>query len=61
MPTQTARSAPVDAPGRQAVTGLSKAQAEALLDWLEGHRCGNLEATWEEGEGITVRFEAPRA
>jgi PAS domain S-box-containing protein len=40
-------------------TGLSKAEAEELLDWLEGNGCEQREAAWEPA-GFVVRWRAPR-
>jgi hypothetical protein len=41
------------------VAGLSKADAEALLDWLEAHGCRERALLWVEGKGFTVRYVRP--
>jgi len=40
------------------VSGLTKAQAEDVLDWLENHQCTGLAVTVEEG-GFSVRCVCP--
>ncbi len=37
------------------VSGLTKAEAEELLDWLEVHGHADCELTYEEATGFTVR------
>jgi two-component system CheB/CheR fusion protein len=44
----------------ESVSGLTKAEAEDLLDWLEGRGCTEREVAWEEGRGFTVRYRRPR-
>jgi hypothetical protein len=39
--------------------GLTKTQAEELLDWLEAHDIRDCEVTYEEGHGFTIHFPAP--
>jgi hypothetical protein len=41
---------------RETVNGLSKAEAENLLDWLEAHGCQEREVICEEGRAFTVRY-----
>jgi CheY-like chemotaxis protein len=43
------------APGQETVSGLSKSQAEDLLDWLQAHGCHDCSVEWEEGQGFCVR------
>jgi CheY-like chemotaxis protein len=45
-------------PPATVVSGLSKQQAEDLLDWLENHGCTELSVTIEEG-GFAVRCLCP--
>jgi CheY-like chemotaxis protein len=40
------------------VSGLTKTQAEELLDWLESHGCAGMQVALEEG-GFSVRFVCP--
>jgi CheY-like chemotaxis protein len=49
------RPAPVEL-----VSGLTKAEAEDLLDWLEARGCAEREVAWEDGRGFTVRYRRPR-
>jgi DNA-binding response OmpR family regulator len=42
---------------RQA-TGLSKTEAEDLLDWLENHGYSGREVDYQEGKGFVVRWQA---
>lgn len=35
-------------------TGLTKAEAEALLDWMEAHGRGDCQVSYVAGEGFTV-------
>jgi len=44
-----------DAAGWERCPGLTKAEAELLLDWLEAHGYPQREVHWES-EGITVRW-----
>jgi hypothetical protein len=39
----------------RAVVGLTKEQAEDLLDWLEGHGRSDCEVSYEPATGFTVR------
>jgi hypothetical protein len=44
-------------PHRQRVmwaTGLTKTEAEAVLDWLEAHGHGDCQVSYVDGEGFTV-------
>jgi hypothetical protein len=41
------------------ITGLTFAEAEELLDWLEGQGCTGLEVSCEEGAGVAVRCTCP--
>jgi hypothetical protein len=41
--------------------GLTKTQAEELLDWLETHGCEEREVVYEEGRGFTVLFTAEKS
>jgi hypothetical protein len=45
-----------DAEGWASVPALTKAEAEALLDWLEARGCGTRELSYQEGQGFTVRW-----
>jgi hypothetical protein len=47
------------ATGTYSLPGLGKAEAEAVLDWLESAGCRTLEARYVEGEGFTVRWHPP--
>ena len=38
------------------VTGLTKAQAEDLLDWLEAHACRNYHLSYVIGKGFTISY-----
>jgi hypothetical protein len=52
------RAAPVPAaglPAPQVYTGLTKAEAEALLDWLEGNGQSGAELSYDEQSGFSVR------
>lgn len=52
------RKRPVaDAEGWEQCPGLTKAEAELLLDFLEAHGCQQREVLWEE-QGITVRWRS---
>jgi CheY-like chemotaxis protein len=48
----------VESPAAAQVTGLTKAQAEDMLDWLENHGCTGLEVSVTE-EGFAVRCFCP--
>jgi CheY-like chemotaxis protein len=41
------------------ITGLTFAEAEELLDWLERRGCTGLELSCEEGAGVAVRCTCP--
>jgi DNA-binding response OmpR family regulator len=41
------------------ITGLGKAEAEELMDWLENHGCTNLEVDWRGEEGFALRCACP--
>jgi hypothetical protein len=43
--------------GWEQCPGLTKTEAERLLDWLEAHGCEQREVLWEE-DGITVRWRS---
>jgi hypothetical protein len=45
-----------DAEGWAAVPGLTKAEAEALLDWLEAKGCDSRELSYQDEQGFTVRW-----
>jgi CheY-like chemotaxis protein len=45
-------------PSATVISGLTKAQAEDLLDWLENHGCTGLAVTWEK-DGFAVRCICP--
>lgn len=45
-----------DAEGWQCSEGLSKTEAESLLDWLEAHGYGQREVSCAEDRGFTVRW-----
>jgi|SRR5262245_9143597 len=49
----------VKRPPTEELSGLTKTQAEALLDWLETWGCSPLEGCLEEG-GFTVRWSWPQ-
>ncbi len=42
-------------------SGLTKADAERLLDWLEANGCRQREVNYEEGKGFIVRWRPPLA
>jgi CheY-like chemotaxis protein len=48
----------VKRPATEELSGLTKTQAERLLDWLETWGCSALEGTLEDG-GFTVRWSWP--
>jgi hypothetical protein len=41
--------------------GLTKTQAEDLLDWLEAHGCQDCEVVYEEASGFTILFSQSEA
>ncbi len=47
---------PAEVPGTgRCFAGLSKGEAELLLDWLQAHGCPDCELTYEPATGFTVR------
>ena len=46
----------MDAGGWDRCSGLTKFEAEQVLDWLEANGYGEREAFYEEGQGFTVRW-----
>lgn len=58
-PEKVRQRVQVDDAGRAAVPGLTFAEAEALLDWLEAHGCGPAEVSHEE-KGFTIRWPTAR-
>ena len=49
------RPIPLPATSRHCVTGLTKTQAEDLLDCLEAHGIHNCKIAYQEGQGFSVR------
>jgi CheY-like chemotaxis protein len=45
----------------RALAGLTKAQAEEVLDRLEARGCRDRAVAWEEGKGFTVCYAPPAA
>ena len=43
-------------PGNVSLTGLTKAQAEVVLDRLDAHGCHDREIRYIDGEGFTIQF-----
>jgi hypothetical protein len=46
----------IDADGGVVVTGLSKSEAEDLLDWLEVHGCRQVRLSHADDSGFVVRY-----
>jgi hypothetical protein len=49
---------PPEDTGRRVASGLGRADAEDLLDWLANHRCAPAEVSLSE-TGFTVKFRLP--
>jgi hypothetical protein len=56
---QTAGDKLVDLAEETCVGGLTKTQAEELLDWLEAHGCPHAILARDGGTGFAVRYRQP--
>ena len=45
-------------PRSREASGLTKAEAEELLDWLRANGCKDWEVAYKEGNGFLVRWQA---
>jgi hypothetical protein len=56
LPERYATREVIEATGTRAVGGLSKTEAEELLDWLEANGVQNRELVCADEQGFTVRY-----
>jgi hypothetical protein len=56
LPERYAARQVVEPSGSHTVPGLSKTEAEELLDWLEAHGVQNRELVQADEQGFTVRY-----